>query len=102
MMAWMNEESLRITVNEQRAVYYSRSRAKLWRKGESSGNVQTLHDLIVDCDGDTVLLLVDQEGPACHTGRRSCFYFAVRDGEVEETSKPLRSPEEMYGANAKK
>lgn len=102
MMAWMNEEALRITVNEQRAVYYSRSRGKLWRKGESSGNTQALHDLRVDCDGDTILVLVDQLGPACHTGRRSCFYFKVRDGAVEHTSEPMMTPEEMYGPNAKK
>ena len=75
MMAWMNRESLRLTVEEGQAVYWSRSRGKLWRKGESSGHQQVLRDIRLDCDADVVLLKVEQKGGiACHTGRRSCFY----------------------------
>ena len=73
MVAWMNRDAVRATLTEGRACYWSRSRAKLWRKGESSGQVQLLREMRLDCDGDTVLLLVDQPGVACHTGRRSCF-----------------------------
>ena len=77
MMAWMNAEALALTLQEQRAVYWSRSRQCLWRKGESSGHVQRLVAIHLDCDGDTVLLKVHQEGGiACHTGRRSCFFYA--------------------------
>ena len=77
--------------------YFSRSRKALWRKGESSGQVQHLKELRIDCDGDTLLLLVDQEGVACHTGRRNCFFRAVRDGELVEIAAPLVSPETLYG-----
>jgi phosphoribosyl-AMP cyclohydrolase len=97
MMAWMNREALDETLSTGRVCYFSRSRQKLWRKGESSGQVQMLHDLRLDCDGDTILLIVDQTGPACHTGRRSCFYNAVREGRLEVISDPLISPEELYG-----
>ena len=77
MMAWMNAEALTLTLREQRAVYWSRSRQRLWRKGESSGHVQRLAAIHLDCHGDTVLLKVHQEGgTACHTGRRSCFFYA--------------------------
>ncbi len=76
MMAWMNEEALRLTLAEKRTVYWSRSRQSLWRKGETSGNVQHLVAARLDCDGDTVLLQVNQiGGAACHTGRRSCFFY---------------------------
>jgi len=98
MMAWMNAESLGETLATARACYFSRSRGGLWRKGESSGQMQSVRDLRVDCDGDTLLLLVDQVGVACHTGRRSCFYLAPRDGELTEIAPPLVSPESLYGA----
>ncbi|QRZ14007.1 phosphoribosyl-AMP cyclohydrolase [Paracoccus methylovorus] len=81
MMAWMNEESLRRTLARGHVTYWSRSRQDFWAKGESSGNVQKLVELRVDCDRDCLLLLVDQTGPACHTNRRSCFYTAVREGQ---------------------
>ncbi len=97
MMAWMNQEALEETLRTGRVCYFSRSRQKLWRKGESSGQVQQLKELRVDCDGDTLLLKVDQTGPACHTGRRSCFYGVVRGKSLEVDSAPLISPEELYG-----
>jgi phosphoribosyl-AMP cyclohydrolase len=97
MMAWMNRVSLDETLQKGRVCYWSRSRQKLWRKGESSGQVQILKDMRFDCDGDTILLLVDQTGPACHTGRRSCFYNAVRGDRVEVVSEPLIDPETLYG-----
>ncbi len=97
MMAWMNREALAETISTGRVCYFSRSRQKLWRKGESSGQVQMLKDMRFDCDGDTILLIVDQTGPACHSGRRSCFYNAVRGDRLEVISEPLISPEELYG-----
>jgi phosphoribosyl-AMP cyclohydrolase len=97
MMAWMNRESLEETLNSGRVCYFSRSRQKLWRKGESSGQVQMLQEMRFDCDGDTILLIVDQTGPACHTGRRSCFYNAVKGDRLEVISDPIISPEELYG-----
>ncbi|WP_428609610.1 phosphoribosyl-AMP cyclohydrolase [Sedimenticola sp.] len=97
MMAWMNRVSLDETLEKGRVCYWSRSRQKLWRKGESSGQVQILKDMRFDCDGDTILLLVDQTGPACHTGRRTCFYNAVRGDRVEVVSEPLIDPETLYG-----
>jgi phosphoribosyl-AMP cyclohydrolase len=93
MMAWMNPESLQLTVTEGQAVYWSRSRGKLWRKGESSGHVQHLVDMRVDCDRDCLLVLVDQTGPACHTNRRSCFYTALRDGAEVEIMAPVADPD---------
>jgi phosphoribosyl-AMP cyclohydrolase len=101
MMAWMNAEALQLTLIEQRAIYYSRSREKLWRKGEQSGNVQQLKELRLDCDGDTVLLKVEQLGGiACHTGRRNCFYrLANASGELSITDEVLREPDDMYGDN---
>jgi len=82
MMAWMNAESLSLTLAEQRAIYWSRSRQEIWRKGETSGNVQELVDIKLDCDGDTLLLKVRQiGGAACHTGRRHCFLYARQDSD---------------------
>ena len=97
MLAWMNRDSVEETLATGRACYFSRSRNRLWRKGETSGQVQRLVDLRVDCDGDTLLLLVDQTGVACHTGRRNCFYIALRDGEVTEIAAPIMDPEALYG-----
>lgn len=97
MMAWMNRESLQATVDEGRAVYYSRSRCKLWRKGEESGNVQKLHSLDLDCDGDTVLLTVEQVGGiACHTGRESCFYRRWDKNKWETQDPVLKNPDQLY------
>ncbi len=97
MMAWMNLESLDETLETGRVCFWSRSRGKLWRKGESSGQVQMLKEVRLDCDGDTLLLLVDQTGPACHTGRKNCFYNAVRGDRVEVIAEPLIDPETLYG-----
>jgi phosphoribosyl-AMP cyclohydrolase len=88
MLAWMNAESLAETLRTGRVTYWSRSRGALWRKGETSGHVQTLVELRIDCDRDTLLLVVDQVGPACHTNRRSCFYTAVRDGAEVVIAEP--------------
>ena len=96
MMAWMNRESIAETLATRRVCYFSRSRNKLWRKGETSGQQQKLIELRLDCDGDTILLLVDQQGVACHTGRRDCFYRAARDGQLIEIAAPLISPEKLY------
>ncbi len=96
MVAWMNREALAATLTEGRVCYWSRSRARLWRKGESSGQVQRLRELRVDCDGDTLLLLVDQHGVACHTGRRNCFFRAWRDGGWQVIAEPLVAPEALY------
>ena len=97
MLAWMNRESVEETLASGRVCYWSRSRNALWRKGETSGQTQRLVEMRLDCDGDAVLLLVDQVGVACHTGRRSCFYTAVRDGSPIEISAPLVTPEILYG-----
>ena len=97
MMAWMNREAIDETLSTGRVCYYSRSRAGLWRKGETSGQVQHLKELRVDCDGDTLLLLVDQKGVACHTGRRSCFYRAAREGTVATILDVETPPERLYG-----
>ncbi len=99
MMAWMNREALEETLRTGRVCYWSRSRGALWRKGESSGQVQQLLSLHLDCDGDTVLAKVDQTGPACHTGRRSCFYLQVDGDQVAVTSDPQIDPETLYGAS---
>ena len=80
MMAWMNEEALRQTIETGEATYFSRSRGKLWRKGETSGNTQSVDEVLIDCDQDTLLLKVSQKGPACHTNRKSCFYRTVTSG----------------------
>jgi phosphoribosyl-AMP cyclohydrolase len=97
MMAWMNAESVAETLETGRVVYFSRSRNKLWRKGESSGQMQRLVDLRLDCDGDTILALVEQTGVACHTGRRSCFFQALRDGELVPVAAPEVDPAVLYG-----
>lgn len=89
MMAWMNAESLARTIATGQVTYWSRSRGAFWAKGETSGHVQRLVELRVDCDRDCILLLVDQTGPACHTNRRSCFYTAVRAGDEVEIMAPL-------------
>lgn len=89
MLAWMSRDSLRESLKTGTVCYWSRSRAALWRKGETSGHFQRLRDLRWDCDADVLLLLVDQEGPACHTNRRSCFYNAMRDEGAVELSAPL-------------
>jgi phosphoribosyl-AMP cyclohydrolase len=96
MMAWMNAESVTETLSTGRVCYYSRSRKALWRKGETSGQVQMLVDLRLDCDGDTILLLVDQHGVACHTGRRNCFYRAPRGDALANIAEPLMDPEALY------
>jgi phosphoribosyl-AMP cyclohydrolase len=96
MMAWMNSESVAETLDTGRVCYYSRSRAKLWRKGESSGQEQTLKELRWDCDADTLLVLVEQKGVACHTGRRNCFFNAIRDGEVTVIAEPEVDPDTLY------
>ncbi len=97
MMAWMNQTSIEETLDTGRVCYYSRSRQQLWRKGESSGQVQLLKEMRLDCDGDTILLQVDQTGPACHTGRKSCFYNLIKDGKLTVDKSPLIDPEELYG-----
>lgn len=96
MMAWMNRESVEETLRTGQVCYFSRSRNRLWRKGESSGQAQKLVELRLDCDGDTLLLIVDQTGVACHTGRRSCFFTALRDGALVEIAAPLVAPEQLY------
>ena len=97
MMAWMNREALIETVTTGRVCYWSRSRKGLWRKGESSGQVQLLKDLRIDCDGDTLLLLVDQTGVACHTGRRSCFYRSWGDDGLTTILEVEADPKALYG-----
>ena len=97
MMAWMNRDAWDATRREGLAVYWSRSRKKLWRKGESSGNIQEVQDVFLDCDRDTVLLKVRQVGDAaCHTGRRSCFFTRLTETGPEITSEPLFNPDEVY------
>jgi phosphoribosyl-AMP cyclohydrolase len=96
MMAWMNRDAVRASLTEGHACYWSRSRARLWRKGETSGQVQLVRELRLDCDGDAVLLLVDQQGVACHTGRRSCFFRAWRGGAWAVIAEPNISPEALY------
>ena len=97
MMAWMNRESLQLSVAEDRAVYFSRSRGKLWRKGESSGHVQKLYEIRLDCDADVLVLQVEQiGGMACHTGRESCFYRVLKDGEWQTVDKVIKDPSEIY------
>jgi phosphoribosyl-AMP cyclohydrolase len=97
MVAWMNREALALTVNENRAVYWSRSRQKLWRKGEESGNVQQLRELRLDCDNDVIMMQVEQIGGiACHTGRRSCFYRVLLDGQWQSVDNVIKDPKELY------
>lgn len=96
MLAWMNRVALDETLATGRVCYWSRSRGKLWRKGESSGQVQRLHEARLDCDGDTLLLRVDQTGPACHTGRRDCFYNRIDGDRVVVDKDVLIDPSELY------
>ena len=96
-LAWMNRQALELTLQEKRAVYWSRSRASIWRKGESSGHVQNVEEIRIDCDKDAVLLKVKQEkGIACHTGRESCFYFRLDNGEWQAVDPVLKDPREIY------
>lgn len=100
MFAWMNREALQKTAELGRAVYFSRSRGKLWFKGEESGHVQIVHDIRVDCDQDVVLLSVTQTGHepgiACHTGRHSCFFSVLRDGQWQAVDPVLKDPASIY------
>jgi phosphoribosyl-AMP cyclohydrolase len=96
MMAWMNREAVEQTLRSGTVCYWSRSRLKLWRKGEESGQTQRLVELRIDCDGDTLLLQVDQVGVACHTGRRNCFFRAVRGGTVRTIAEVQVDPETLY------
>ncbi len=97
MMAWMNRDAVVETLRTGRMCYWSRSRGALWRKGERSGQTQALKDFRWDCDADTVLVQVDQEGVACHTGRRTCFFNALRDGGPAVIAEVEKDPEDLYG-----
>jgi len=100
MVAWMNREALALTVEEGRGIYWSRSRQKLWRKGEESGHVQKLHEVRLDCDGDVILLKVEQLGGiACHTGRESCFYSVLEGDQWQPADPVLKSPDAIYKPN---
>ncbi len=97
MVAWMNAEALQLTVDENRAVYWSRSRNKLWRKGEESGHIQQIKELRLDCDNDVLIMQVEQLGGiACHTGRESCFYRVLEDGQWKTVDPVLKNPKEIY------
>ncbi len=102
MFAWMNREALQKTAELKRAVYFSRSRNKLWFKGEESGHVQAVHEIRVDCDSDVILLRVTQRGHtpgiACHTGRHSCFFSVLRDGQWQAVDPVLKDPATIYKA----
>ena len=99
MFAWMNREALAQTAERGQAVYWSRSRQRLWHKGEESGHFQQVHEIRTDCDNDVILIQVEQIGGiACHTGRQSCFFEELRDGEWIVTDPVLKDPREMYGA----
>ena len=97
MLAWMNREAVQATLKEERGIFWSRSRGELWRKGETSGNVQFLKEFRWDCDNDTILLQVDQTGFACHTGRGNCFFNAVRDDEVSIIAETKSYPDTLFG-----
>ena len=97
MMAWMNAEAVTETLRNGWVCYFSRSRGQLWRKGESSGQTQKLVDFRIDCDADTILLQVDQDGVACHTGRRNCFFTAVREDRLETIAEVEIDPKKLYG-----
>jgi len=98
MLAWMNAEALRLTAETGRAVYWSRSRNKLWRKGEESGHHQQVSEIRLDCDNDVIMLQIEQMGGiACHTGRRSCFYQRLEGGEWKAVEPVLKDPSEIYG-----
>lgn len=96
MMAWMNAQSLDRTIATGKTHFWSRSRQKFWMKGETSGHTQTVKRISFDCDGDTVLIEVEQEGAACHEGYRSCFFRAYDDGKIVETEKRIVDPEKVY------
>ena len=97
MVAWMNREALELTVKEQRAIYWSRSRKKIWRKGEESGHVQKVHNIYLDCDGDVLLLDVEQAGGiACHTGRQSCFFRVLENNRWDTITPVLKDPNKIY------
>lgn len=97
MMAWMNRESLELTAEKQQAVYWSRSRAKLWHKGEESGHTQNIVDIRFDCDEDVILLKVEQNGGiACHTGRESCFYRQLQGDQWVEVEAVIKDPKDIY------
>jgi phosphoribosyl-AMP cyclohydrolase len=97
MLAWMNRAAVEETLATGQVCYWSRSRGRLWRKGETSGQIQRLVEARFDCDADALLLLVDQTGVACHTGRRSCFFTAIRDGQAVEIASPIADPAALYG-----
>jgi phosphoribosyl-AMP cyclohydrolase len=100
MLAWMNPEALQLTAETGHAVYWSRSRRRLWRKGEESGHQQVVKDIRLDCDNDVVLLKVEQKGGiACHTGRRSCFFQCLDGEQWRAVEPPLKDPTEIYGKN---
>jgi len=97
MMAWMNRASLEKTIATGKTHFWSRSRQKFWMKGEESGNIQTVKDVAFDCDGDTLLIQVEQKGAACHEGYKSCFFRSVRAGDRDETTEArLATPDEIY------
>lgn len=97
MMAWMNRESLQLSAERGEAVYWSRSRNKLWHKGETSGHIQKLHEIRLDCDEDVIVLQVEQLGGiACHTGRESCFYRVLKDGQWHTVDPVLKDPSDIY------
>ena len=97
MLAYINPEAWQETLRTGQAVYYSRSRNRLWRKGEESGNIQIIKEILVDCDGDAVIFRVEQKGcAACHTGHRSCFYRKLENGTLIELNQPLFDPEKVY------
>jgi len=101
MVAYMNEEAFQLTLDTKKVHYWSRSRSKLWKKGESSGNMQDLVEMRVDCDLDAVVVRAHQRGPACHEGYRSCFYRTVDDsGNLSENAQRLMTPEEIYGGKS--
>lgn len=97
MMAWMNRESLQLSAERGEAIYWSRSRGKLWHKGETSGHIQKLHEIRLDCDEDVIVLQVEQLGGiACHTGRESCFYRVYHDGQWHTVDPVIKDPSEIY------
>ncbi|HYR05187.1 MAG TPA: phosphoribosyl-AMP cyclohydrolase [Gallionella sp.] len=97
MVAWMNREALKLTWQKGEAVYWSRSRKKLWHKGEESGHLQKVKEIRLDCDGDAILLRIEQQGGiACHTGRESCFFSHLEKGQWVETDTVLKSPDKIY------
>ncbi len=97
MVAWMNREALQLTIDENRAIYWSRSRQKIWRKGEESGYIQELIELRLDCDSDVILMKVNQIGNiACHTGRQSCFYRIFKNGKWEDFDEVIKDPKDIY------